>query len=141
METPIPADAANIETQLEASVRTPEHTPVAAYTEDAIQTPEPAESSEAEQYAAGSVPTPLPGPSPRLPDQSDYITLPPQILDDDEGLLSTITHELQEQAADEASVETLQSKVRLLGDLQPLPASSCLYSTAYTGPGAGIVSK
>ena len=136
METPIPADAANIESQPEASVRTPEHTPVAAYTEDAVQTPEPADSSEAEQYAAGSVPTPRPSLSPRLPDQSDYITPPPQILDGDEGPLSTVAHELQEQAPDEASVETLDSEVKLPEGPHPLPAASCMISTAYTEPGA-----
>ena len=161
METPIPADAANIESQLEASVCTPEHTPVAAYTEDAMQTPEPADSSEAkqhaaglsedavltpepadsseaEQYAAGSVPTPRPGLSPRLPDQSDSITPPPQILDGDEGPLSTVVHELQEQAPDEASVETLQSEVKLPEGPHTLPAASCMIRTAYTEPGAGI---
>lgn len=162
METPIPADAANIESQPEASVRTPEHTPVAAYTEDAMQTPEPADSSEAEQhaaglsedavltpepadsseaeqYAAGSVPTPRPGLSPRLADQSDYITPPPQILDGDEGPLSTVAHELQEQAPDEASVETLHSEVKSPEALHPVPAASCMISTAYSEPDAGIV--
>lgn len=64
------------------------------------------------QDAAVSVPTPQPAPSPQLPRASDFITPPPQILDDEDTPEVNAYRHLQQAPLDEALEESLEHEVQ-----------------------------